>query len=165
MTMSKRDALVSDMTKAMKKLADADETTKTQAKFELDTLRLVVGAMQTQEKSGKTSKEFNDDEVEAFLTSQVKTRRDSANLWQEKGVEDRARNENAEADFLSAYLPEPLDEEVVEAFIDIAVAKVDEPSMKSMGVVMKEVKAKVSAFGGSFDGKRLSELVRSRLSA
>lgn len=145
-----KNRLKEDMTSAMKG-KDA---------FTLSTLRLVLGEIQTVEKSGKTPKDFNDAETEAFIAKQVKTRRDSAQTYADAGAVERAERETAEADLLGAYLPKPLTEEVVVAFVDAAIAVLENPTPKSMGLVMKVVNAEVK---GRFDGKRLSELVRERL--
>ncbi|MDO5745780.1 MAG: GatB/YqeY domain-containing protein, partial [Micrococcaceae bacterium] len=78
--------------------------------------------------------------------------------------QDRAAAENAEAEIIEAYLPAPLDEAAVSGIIDGAIATLREGgtelSMRSMGQVMKLVSAEVA---GRFDGKKVSEMVRSSL--
>lgn len=128
--------------------------------FERDTLRLVLGEIQSAEKGGKTPKEFNDTELEAFLGKQVKTRRESAGIYAEAGQSDRASKETAEADLIATYLPEGLDEAAVVAIVDRVVGTFENPTRKDMGKIMKEVNAEVK---GRFDGKAISELVVARL--
>lgn len=129
--------------------------------FERDTLRLVLGAIQSAEKSGKTPKDFNDAEVEAFIGKQIKTRRDSASIYAEAGAADRADKETAEADLLSTYLPEPLTENDVHAIVAKVMAGFENPTRKDMGSIMKAVNAEVK---GRFDGKAISQMVASNLS-
>lgn len=129
--------------------------------FERDTLRLVLGDIQGAEKSGKTPKEFNDTELEAFLGKQVKTRRDSASIYAEAGENARADKENAEADLLAAYLPEPLTEAEVETIVSNAVSEFENPTRKDMGKIMKAVNAEVK---GRFNGKAISQMVATKLS-
>lgn len=126
-----------------------------------DTLRLVLGDIQSAEKSGKTPKEFSDTELEAFLGKQVKTRRESATIYADAGETERATKENTEADLIAAYLPKGLDEAEVVAIVDSAVATFENPTRKEMGQIMKLVNAEVK---GRFDGKAISQLVMARLS-
>lgn len=139
---------------------DITDHMKAGNKFERDTLRLVLGEIQSAEKSGKTPKDFSDLETEAFLGKQVKTRRDSARIYAEAGEADRAARETAEADLIATYLPEALDEADVQAIVDTAVASFDAPTRKEMGQIMKLVNAEVK---GRFDGKAISQMVQARL--
>lgn len=129
-------------------------------KFERDTLRLVLGEIQSAEKSGKTPKDFSDLETEAFLGKQVKTRRESARIYAKAGEFERTARETAEADLIATYLPKELDEVVVQAIINAAFAKFESPNLKQMGQIMQLVNAEVK---GRFDGKTISQMVRARL--
>lgn len=128
--------------------------------FERDTLRLVLGDIQSAEKSGKTPEDFNDVKVEAFLGKAVKTRRDSATIYSEAGETERATRENAEADLIATYLPTPLAEADVRAIVDAVMAGFENPTRKDMGSIMKAVNAEVK---GRFDGKAISQMVASHL--
>lgn len=128
--------------------------------FERDTLRLVLGAIQSAEKSGKTPKDFTDTEVEAFLSKQIKTRRDSATIYTEAGATERATKENAEAELLASYLPEPLTETEVQVIVAKVMQSFENPTRKDMNSIMKAVNAEVK---GRFDGKAISQMVGSKL--
>jgi uncharacterized protein YqeY len=128
--------------------------------FARDTLRLVLGEIQSAEKSGKTPKDFSDLETEAFLAKQVKTRRESARIYAEAGEVNRAQKETAEANLIATYLPKQLDEVVVQAIVNAAFAKFESPTLKQMGQIMALVNAEVK---GRFDGKTISQMVRSKL--
>lgn len=128
--------------------------------FERDTLRLVLGAIQSAEKSGKTPKDFTDTEVEAFLSKQIKTRRDSATIYAEAGATERATKENAEAELLASYLPEPLTETEVQVIVAKVMQSFENPTRKDMNSIMKAVNAEVK---GRFDGKAISQMVGSKL--
>jgi uncharacterized protein YqeY len=133
-------------------------------KVALTTVRNVLGEIATREKSGKTPMELDDAQVTALLQKEAAKRRDTANTYTEARQDSRAAAEIAEAEIIEAYLPEPLTATDVEAIVDevIASLKADgaELSMRQMGVVMKPVTAKVA---GRFDGKAVSEIVRTRL--
>ncbi|WP_309072127.1 GatB/YqeY domain-containing protein [Arthrobacter sp.] len=133
-------------------------------KVALTTVRNVLGEIATREKSGKTPMELDDAQVTALLQKEAAKRRDTAATYMEAGQDSRAAAEIAEAEIIEAYLPEPLTTTDVEAIVDEVIAglKADgaELSMRQMGVVMKPVTAKVA---GRFDGKAVSEIVRTRL--
>jgi uncharacterized protein YqeY len=133
-------------------------------KVALTTVRNVLGEIATREKSGKTPMELDDAQVTALLQKEAAKRRDTAATYMEAGQDSRAAAEIAEAEIIEAYLPEPLTATDVEAIVDEVIAglKADgaELSMRQMGVVMKPVTAKVA---GRFDGKAVSEIVRTRL--
>ena len=131
----------------------------------LMTVRNVLGEIETREKSGKTPVELDDAQVVSLLQKEAAKRRDTAGIYFEAGEKERGDAEIAEAEIIEAYLPAPLTAADVEAIVDEAVAELTadgtELTMRQMGAVMKPVTAKVA---GRFDGKAVSEIVRSRLS-
>jgi uncharacterized protein YqeY len=133
-------------------------------KVALTTVRNVLGEIETREKSGKTPIELDDAQVTSLLQKEAAKRRDTARIYTEAGEADRAAAEIAEAEVIEEYLPKALTRSEVEAIVDaeIDALKADgqELSMRSIGAVMKPVTAKVA---GRFDGKTVSEIVRSRL--
>ena len=130
----------------------------------LTTVRNVLGEITTREKSGKTPVELDDVQTVALLQKEAAKRRDTARIYTDAGEEDRAAAEIAEAEVIEAYLPAPLTRADVEAIVDKVIADLraggTEPTMRQMGSVMKPVTAEVA---GRFDGKAVSEIVRSRL--
>ncbi len=144
--------------------ADVIASMKAGDKLKLTTVRNVLGEILTREKSGKTPVELDDAQVTALLQKEAAKRRDTARIYTEAGVADRAAAEVAEAEIIEAYLPEPLSSADVEGIIEAVIASLkaegQEPTIRQMGAVMKPVTAKVA---GRFDGKAVSELVRKRL--
>ena len=130
----------------------------------LMTVRNVLGEIETREKSGKTPVELDDVQIVALLQKEAAKRRDTAGIYRDAGETERGDAEIAEAEIIEAYLPEPLTAADVEAIVDGVIAELSadgtELSMRQMGQVMKPVTAKVA---GRFDGKAVSEIVRSRL--
>lgn len=144
--------------------ADVVVHMKDRNKTALTTVRNVLGEIETREKSGKTPIELDDTQVTALLQKEAAKRRDTARIYKEAGEPERAAAEIAEAEVIEAYLPRMLTTAEVEAIVDEAVAalKADgqELTIRQMGAVMKPVTAKVA---GRFDGKAVSEIVRTRL--
>lgn len=144
--------------------ADVKEHMKAGNRTALTTVRNLLGEISTREKSGKTPVELDDSQVTSLLQKEAAKRRDTAAIYREAGQHERADAEIAEAEIIEAYLPEPLTAGDVEAIVDEVIAEVTvhggAPTMRQMGVVMKPVTAKVA---GRYDGKAVSEIVRSRL--
>jgi uncharacterized protein YqeY len=96
------------------------------------------------------------------VASLVKQRRDSIEQFTTGGREDLAAKERAEIEILQTYLPpsvssEELDRAVAQAMTDTGAA-----GPKDMGKVMKAVMVLLA--GKTVDGKKVSELVKAKLS-
>ena len=114
---------------AMKKGADG--------KQELGAVRLIVSAMTTKTKEAGID-ELDDDAAIAVLTKLAKMRKESLEMYEKAGEEEKAAGERFELDLIDAYLPEQADEATVRGWVAAAIAEVcpDGPNMKMMGKVM-----------------------------
>ncbi|MEW1804942.1 GatB/YqeY domain-containing protein [Pseudarthrobacter sp. NPDC080039] len=133
-------------------------------KVALTTVRNVLGEIETREKSGRTPVDLDDLQVTALLQKEAAKRRDTAATYSAAGRQDRAQAEIAEAEVIEAYLPTALTRPEAEEIVDGVIAELGtdgaELTMRSMGAVMKLVTPRI---GGRFDGKAVSEIVKSRL--
>jgi uncharacterized protein YqeY len=118
-------------------------------------LRLIANELQ------KAAKEGHDDEL-AVLQRERKRRLEAAEAYRAGGSEDRAAAEEREAELIASYLPEQLSDEELGALVGDAVAESGASSPQEMGRVMALVMPKVR---GRADGKRVSQVVRERLTA
>jgi len=146
--------LKTDLTAAMKA---GDDLAKS-------SLRMAIAAMQNAEVAGDSARALTEDEQIAVLRREVKTRRESAETYQGAGRPELADKENAEADFLSQYLPQALTDDQLAALVDekVAALKADHaPTMKDMGALVRTVN---EAAAGRADGARVAALVKARLS-
>lgn len=147
--------------------ADRDEARRDGKALQLSTLNLVLGEIETREKSGKTPVELTSAQVEAVLRKEATKRRETASIYADADEPGRAERETAEAQVLEAYLPKMLTEDEVVEIIESLVGGQQitaggNPSDKpvNFGMVMKAVQAKVA---GRFDGKKVAALVKARL--
>jgi uncharacterized protein YqeY len=104
---------------------------------------------------------LTDDELVEVLTRQAKQRRESIEQFGRAGRDDLRSREERELSILIEYLPAPLTEDELLREVDQAIAGLGAASVKDMGRVVSAVLAKHK---GRADGKRVSDLVRSRLS-
>lgn len=123
-----------------------------------DALRLLLSSLQGAEKEAR--RPLSGEEEVAVLRRERKRRLEAAEAYRDAGSEDRARQEEAEAVVIEAYLPAELDDEELTAIVDAAVAATGASSMRDMGGVMREAMAAVA---GRADGRRVQAAVRERL--
>ena len=106
--------------------------------------------------------EPSDDEVLDLIAKQVKQRKDSFSQYQAAGRQDLADIEAAELVALEDYLPKQLSDDELAVAVDKAISSLGASGMQDMGKVMQVL---MQAHKGCMDGKKASELVKSRLSS
>ncbi|WP_258724592.1 GatB/YqeY domain-containing protein [Cellulomonas sp. NS3] len=152
------------MTTLERLTADLTTSMKARDAFRTNTLRQVIGAVRAAEKSGPVAVELDDDQVQAVLASEVKKRRESAEIYTTAGATDRATTEAGEADLIESYLPTALSEADLDEVVAAAIAETGATSMRDMGAVMRAAQA-AAAGRGRVDGTVLSRRVKAALSA
>lgn len=123
------------------------------------TLRMAMAAAQNQRIALR--RDLTDEEVVDVLTRQVKQRRESIAMYRDAGHEDRAANEEAEAEILAEFLPEQLGEDEIERLARAAIAESGASTPGDMGRVMGRLAPQTR---GRADGRAVSEVVRRLLS-
>ncbi len=148
--MSLKDQITQDMKSAMK-AGDKDR---------LKVVRLMLAAIKQVEVDKRV--ELDDAAVLSVLDKMVKQRRDSVEQFEKGGREDLAAIERDEIAVLKDYLPEQLSADDLAALVDEVIAATGAASMKDMGKVMGQIKAKAA---GRADMGAVSAAVKERLSA
>ncbi len=137
---------------------DTKEAMKGRDRPRVEALRMLSSALKNAEiEEGRTLKE---DEEMAILRRQLKQREESAEAFRNAGREEQARAEEAEAGIVLDYLPAPLSDEELDRLVEEAINETGATSMREMGSVMGRANA---IAGNRADGRRLSQLVRTRL--
>lgn len=132
---------------------------KAKDKAKLNPINLTLSDIQNLEIAN--GHEATDEEVLKVIQKGVKTRRETAKLYEDKGLADKAAPETAEADFLETFLPAAAsDEDYAKAVAD-AVTEVNPAGPKDMGRVVKAARAALA--GKTIDGGKLAGLVKSEL--
>ena len=96
-----------------------------------------------------------------LLSQQAKQRRDSIEQFKNAGRDDLAEKESQELSIIETYLPEQVSDEEVESIIDELIAASGASTMKDLGKVMGPAMKQLK---GKADGKKIQELVKSKLS-
>jgi len=146
--MSLKDQITEDMKSAMK----AGE------KDRLKVVRLIRAAIKQIEVDKRI--ELDDAAVLTVLDKMVKQRRDSVEQFQKGNRKDLADIELAEIVILEDYLPEQLSDEELDAMIDEAISATGAESIRDMGKVMGQIKAKAA---GAADMGAVGAKVKARL--
>ncbi len=146
--MSLQEKLTTSMKEAMK----AKDTLR------LSTIRLVKTAVKNKEI--EVGNALDDQAVIAVISTLVKQRRESAQVYRDSDRIDLAEKEEQELLILQDFLPAQLGEDEIKALIEAAVLETAAASMRDMGKVMKIVSGKTV---GRADGRLVSELVKARL--
>ena len=148
--MSLKNQITEDMKSAM----------KAGDKNRLKVVRLILAAVKQVEVDKRV--ELDDAGVLAVLTKMVKQRRDSIEQFEKGGREDLAAIERAEIDVIQPYLPEQLSADEINALVDEVIAATGAESIRDMGKVMGQMKAKAA---GRADMGAVSATVKERLNA
>jgi uncharacterized protein YqeY len=133
--------------------ADTKVAMKAGDKPRVGALRLIADALQKDLKAGGS------DEV-AVLRRERKRRVEASEAYHSGGDAERAEAEESEAELITSYLPAELSDEELGSIVDEAIASTGASGPQDTGKVMG---AAMGRAGGRADGKRVSALVRERL--
>ncbi len=144
------DQIQKDMVAAMKSREEA----------KLGAIRMIKSALKKHEID--SMKPLDEQSELQILTTLIKQRRESADMFRKGDRPELADKEEAELKLIESYMPAAPTDEEVDAAIAAAISETGITSIKQMGLVMKAAQAKLA--GKRIDGKALSDRVRSKLS-
>ena len=105
--------------------------------------------------------EVDDTKIMEIIAKEYKKREDALSEYKKADRQDLVEQLEEEIKVLEEYLPKKMPREELETKIKEIIANVGATSMKDMGNVMKEAKAKI---GPAADGKTINEIVKEKLS-
>jgi uncharacterized protein YqeY len=132
-------------------------------KEKLAAVRLILAKLKDRDIELRTQSAPADDDavVVEVLQKMVKQRRESIALYEQGGRQELADQEKSELAVIEGFLPAQMSEEETNAAIEAIKAELDASSVKDMGRVMAELKARHAA---SLDMSKASALVKAALS-
>jgi len=150
--MSLNEILTADMKTAM----------KAKDKVALNTIRTLKSAIKNAAiEQGGADTVLDDAKITTVIRKQIKQRQDSITQYLENSRPELAETEQNEVNVLERYLPTPLTEDEVAAFVAEAIAETGASSRADMGKVMGIMQNKTE---GRTDGKTISQAVMKALS-
>ncbi len=101
-----------------------------------------------------------DEKIIEIIAKEVKVKKDALVDFEKAGREDLINQTNEEIAILQEYLPKQLSKEEIKVEVEKVIKDVGATSLKDMGAVMKEAKARI---GAGADGKTINEVVKELL--
>lgn len=133
---------------------------KAKDKVRLEALRNIKKYFIEAKTAPGANDELSDDAALKILAKLAKQGKDTAALYREKGREDLAAEEAAQAAVIEEYLPKQLTPEELEAAVKEIITQTGATSMKEMGKVMGIASKQLA---GKAEGKAISEMVKKLL--
>jgi uncharacterized protein YqeY len=126
-------------------------------------VRLIIAGLKEKdvEARGKGKEKAEDSELLSMMQTMIKQRTESARIYLEGNRPELAEKEQAEIKVIEMFLPKQLSEEEVTQAVKTAISTVEAASIKDMGKVMAELKAK---YAGQLDFGKASGIIKSLLS-
>ena len=128
-------------------------------KQRLAALRLITAAIKQKEVDERI--ELDDAQTTGVLNKMASQSRESIAQYEKAQRADLVARERFELELITGYLPQPLAAAEIQSLIDGAIAATGAASMKDMGKVMGQLKAKMQ---GRADLGKVSGMVKARLS-
>ena len=101
-----------------------------------------------------------DDKIIEIIAKEVKSKKDALVDFEKGGREDLISQTNEEIAILQEYLPKQLTREEIKVELEKVISDLGATSMKDMGPVMKEAKARI---GAAADGRTINDVVKELL--
>jgi uncharacterized protein YqeY len=132
-------------------------------KRRVDTIRMVNAALKDRDIEARgQGKTLSDDEILTLFQKLIKSRQESAEIYEKAGRQELATQEREEIAIIQGFLPQPLSEAEADAAIAAAISETGATSIKDMGKVVGALKAK---YAGRLDMGKASGKVKAKLGA
>ncbi|MFN4144004.1 GatB/YqeY domain-containing protein [Aestuariivirga sp.] len=140
------------------------EAMKAGDKKKLSTLRLMQAAIKDKDISSRTEGHESvltpDSGISELLAKMVKQRQDSVAAYEQGGRPELAQNERDEIAVIQSFMPKQMSEEEAKAAVAETIKAVGATSIKDMGKVMAELKAR---YAGQMDMGKAGAMVKAQL--
>ena len=138
-----------------KLMEDLKESMKNKDVIRKNTIQMVRAAILQIEKDKGI--EVEDDKILDIISKEVKSKKEVLKDFEKAERQDLIDQTNQEIAILQEYLPKQLSREEVKVEVEKIISEIGATSMKDMGAIMKEAKAKM---GASAEGKTINEVAK-----
>lgn len=132
---------------------------KAKEELRLSTLRFLNAQIQNKEIE-KKRQEISDEELIQLINNQIKKLKENLELYQKNARNDLIEKTNQEVKILSAYLPQSLSDEELEAEIDKIIA--ENPNLPHPGAL---IGIAVKKLGPQADNAKIAQLIKEKTSS
>ena len=138
-----------------KLMEDLKSAMKNKEEVRKNTIQMVrAGILQIEKDKGI---QVEDAQILEIIAKEVKTKKDALKDFEKANRQDLIDQTNEEIEVLQKYLPKQLSREEIKTELEQIISKLGATTMKDMGAIMKEAKAKM---GASADGKTINEVAK-----
>ena len=132
---------------------------KAREKDRLAAIRLILAKIKDRDIELRIATATGDDDavISEVLQKMAKQRRESITMYEQGGRQELADQEKSELAVIEEFLPQQMSEDDVKAAIESIKAGIGAESVKDMGKVMAELKAR---YAGQMDFGKASGLVK-----
>ena len=138
-----------------KLMEDLKESMKNKDTVRKNTVQMVRASILQIEKDKGI--EVEDSKIIDIIAKEVKTKKDALKDFEKAERQDLIDLTNREIEVLQEYLPKQLSRDEVKEEVQKIITEIGATSMKDMGAIMKEAKAKM---GASVEGKTINEVAK-----
>ncbi len=138
-----------------KLMEDLKESMKTKDTVRKNAVQMVRASILQIEKDKGI--EVEDEKIIDIIAKEVKTKKDALKDFEKAERQDLIDLTNREIEILQEYLPKQLSRDEVKVEVQKIISEIGATSMKDMGAIMKEAKAKM---GASAEGKTINEVAK-----
>ena len=101
--------------------------------------------------------QVEDDKILEIIAKEVKSKKDAIADFEKAERQDLIEQTNQEIEILQEYLPKQLSREEIKVELEKIISEIGATTMKDMGAIMKEAKAKM---GATAEGKTINEVAK-----
>jgi uncharacterized protein len=145
-------------------MAATKEAMKAGDKKRLSTLRLMSSAIKDKDINSRTDGHDSvltaDSGIVELFAKMVKQRQESVAVYEQGGRPELAQNERDEIAIIQSFMPKQLSDDEAKAVVAEVIKAVGATSVKDMGKVMAELKAK---YAGQMDMAKAGAVVKGML--
>lgn len=137
---------------------DLTEAMKSQDEKVVSVLRMLKSAIHNWQIASQ--KEPQEADILAMIQKEIKSRRDSIEMYQKGGREELAEKEKGEIEVLKKYLPKQMSEDEIRTKVKEVIARVGAAGPQDMGKVMGPIMGELK---GQAHGAAVSRIVKEEL--
>ena len=132
---------------------------KAKDELRVSTLKLLSSALHNE--VIKKQADLSPEEEIEIVRKEAKKRKDAIEIYEKASASARAEKEKKELEILQEYLPTELTNEELERVVSETISELGAKEIGEMGKVIGAVMEKIK---GRADGKKVAEMVRSKMS-
>ena len=130
-------------------------------KRRVETIRMINAGLKDKDIEARgQGKTVSDDDILGLLQKLIKSRQESAEIYEKAGRTDLSTQEREEIAIIQSFLPQPMSPTEVDAAVAAAIAEAGAASIKDMGKVIGLLKGK---YAGRMDFGAVSAVVKAKL--